>query len=209
MCCSCWAKRTVPPRRTTAAPETDMIKRFSAKFGARLCTAVLLSLWVMAPLRAGDAEAIPWDSLNAAEQHLLAPLSEQWDSLPPERQARLRSGARRWQNASPEEQERAKQRFEQWRELPPEHREELRERYQRFKTLPPEKQARIRDQYRWMGQLPPDIRDGLRNRLRELPPSERRQALYRLEEIRQLPEPRQHQVLRDWLEPQPGTDQTE
>lgn len=132
-----------------------------------------------------NVESVPWDSLDAATQSLLAGQRDGWDRLPAARQRVIADGAARQLAMSDTDQAAAQARYRTWRELPAEDRQRLRASWKRFRELTPEQQQALRDEYRRFLELPPERREATLDRWQQMSPEERRRAIQR----RQGPKP--------------------
>ncbi len=140
---------------------------------------LLLALFSVAYVHAGEPEGIPWEALTQQERQVLKPFAGQWDDFTPQRQQRLRKGARRWQEMDAGQRQRIKKRFKRWMELSPESRARIRERYLRFLSLPPGQRQQLRERYQRFQNLPPERRREIRRRWEKMTPAEQQHLLDR------------------------------
>lgn len=121
------------------------------------------------PPRARDADRQPlaWDSLNQAQQRLLAPFREQWATLPPERQHRLARNAVHWATLPADRQQHIRERLTRFANMTPAERDRLRANARAFHALPPAEQARIRAAFHRFRSLSPAEQKVLRERWRQ------------------------------------------
>ncbi|MGH8125817.1 MAG: DUF3106 domain-containing protein [Rhodanobacteraceae bacterium] len=121
-----------------------------------------------------DAHALPWSSLSAAQQRVLAPLQPQWNELHPQRQRRLASHALGWATLPPEHQQQIRKRLARWARMTPAQRHQLRENARAFRRLTPAERAKVRAAFRKYQSLSPAERRALRERWRKMTPQQRR-----------------------------------
>src|SRR6188768_782355 len=125
------------------------------------CLLAMGPLLIAVPVTAAEpvAQAIPWSSLNPAQQQTLSQFEPRWSQLPPERQLALSRGADRWGSMNDAQRERARDRFQRWRQLPEPRRQRARESWNQFQRLPPAEQARLREDFREFRQLLRELRN--------------------------------------------------
>lgn len=97
---------------------------------------------------ARNLEPLPWASLPAEEQQVLAPLQSEWHRLPGYQQRRLRAAARQYPRMQPEQQQRFQARVREWATMAPQQRKEARERFQGMQKLSEEQKREMRE--RWL-----------------------------------------------------------
>lgn len=101
---------------------------------------------------------MPWASLTADQQTVLAPLRTEWDSIEAPRKTKWLDLATRYRGLPPEEQRRVQERMVEWARLTPEARGRARLSFQESKQL-----SREEKQARWEAyqSLPDDERKAL------------------------------------------------
>jgi len=122
----------------------------------RALLALALSLACGAVLAQPRGKPVPWGSLTAEQQTVLAPLKGDWEKLDAERRQKWLGIAKRYPKMKPEAQARVQRRMQAWAMLTPEQRRQARENYKELaKTAPKEKRPNLREQWaEYQRQLP-------------------------------------------------------
>ncbi|MBI3369561.1 MAG: DUF3106 domain-containing protein [Burkholderiales bacterium] len=121
---------------------------------------------------AADARRLPWASLTAGQQTVLAPLRSEWDGIDAPRKTKWLDVATRYRGLPPEEQKRVQERMVEWARLTPEARGRARLSFQESKQLSREEKQSRWEAYR---SLPDDERKALA--ARSLPATKDKPAL--------------------------------
>lgn len=116
---------------------------------------------------------VPWTSLSAAQQQMLAPVHDQWNELHPERQHRLAEHALHWVTLPPKHQQKIQERLAHWADMTPTERRQLRENARAFRDLTPAERAKVSAAYRKFQSLSPAERRALHARWHAMPPTQR------------------------------------
>ena len=103
---------------------------------SRAIFAILVIVFLQAPAHSGEIAAKNWNELTAAQQTILAPLSDRWDALPAIQRSRILSSARRYPKMNEAQRERFLSRIPKWASLTPTQRDLARDRFQKFSSLP-------------------------------------------------------------------------
>lgn len=122
-----------------------------------------------------SAVAHPWDSLNASQRDMLAPLQKTWDTLSPRRQTHMLRRSEKWATLPAEKREEIREHIAHWQEMTPEQRKQARENRHKFDQLSPEQRAQLHATYEHFQQLPAAQRDQLMRQWHALPPQKRLQ----------------------------------
>lgn len=117
--------------------------------------------------------ALPWSSLSAEQQRMLAPVRNQWNQLHPARQQRLAAHARHWASLPPMHQRQIQKRLARWAAMSPAQRHQLRENARVFHNLTPDERARVSEAFKKFQALPPEQQHELRQRWHAMTPNER------------------------------------
>ena len=129
------------------------------QFSKWILLSVLLCSSIAAAFGADIAEGGPaWETLTAAQQQALAPLSKEWQQLPPNRKAKWLELAARYPRLSAERQQRLQQRMTEWARLSPEQRGQARTNFQEARRLSHEER---REQWEAYKALPKESKDAL------------------------------------------------
>lgn len=118
-------------------------------------------------------QPLPWSSLDAQQQRMLAPLQSQWAGMHPWRQHRLAEHALHWATLPVARQQEIQARIARWAAMTPEQRRELRENARAFHKLTPEQRAKVTDAYDRFQSLSPAERRALWERWRAAHPGAR------------------------------------
>lgn len=109
---------------------------------------------------------LPWSSLDAAQQRMLAPVAGEWAKMHPWRQHRLARHAAHWSTLPAERQQEIQARLAHWATMTPEQRRQLRDNARAFHDLTPAQQARVSDAFNRFQSLSPAERHALWERWR-------------------------------------------
>jgi hypothetical protein len=131
----------------------------------------------------------PWQSLDADQRAVLAPMQKDWDSLPPQRQQHMLEKAARWVKLPEAQREEIRQRITRWQQMSPAEREDARRNMRKFKDLTDEQREQLHAAFDRFRQLPPDQREALIQKWQKLSPAERQQSLHQLGPNSVLPPP--------------------
>jgi hypothetical protein len=89
----------------------------------------------------GGSKGAPWNTLNAAQKSVLAPLQNDWAGIDGQRQQKWLEMAARFPSMPAEEQTRIKERMAHWSQLTPTQRNLARQQFQEARELPPEQRS--------------------------------------------------------------------
>ncbi|GAB5606298.1 DUF3106 domain-containing protein [Sideroxyarcus sp. TK5] len=91
-----------------------------------------------------SACAEKWSELSAAQQQILAPLSDSWDNLPQSEHKSFIGVADAYPKLSPEKQQRLRAQIKDWAGLTMEQRHRAREKFSAFSKVPEEKREAVK-----------------------------------------------------------------
>ena len=117
--------------------------------------------------------ARPWNSLDATQRDLLAPLQADWNTLPPKRQAHLLRRAQRWSTLPAERRAAIRERITRWQQMTPQEREQARANRGKFRHMSPDQRKQLHATFEHFQQLPPAQRSKLIRQWRALTPEQR------------------------------------
>ena len=123
------------------------------------------------------AAARPWQSLDPAQQEVLAPLRGHWNEMPPRKQAHMLEKTERWLTLPPEQQDKIRDRIARWHAMTPEQRHLARENMRKFHELPPEQREQLHHAYQQFQRMPPAQREKLLRKWRSQTIEQRQQWL--------------------------------
>jgi hypothetical protein len=101
----------------------------------KICAA-LFAMFVAAGASAAGSSGVPWASLTAAQQQVLAPLQKDWTSIDPTRRQKWLEVAHKFDGMPADERERVQQRMADWARLTPAERTQARLQFQEVRQLP-------------------------------------------------------------------------
>lgn len=121
------------------------------------------------------AVAHPWNSLNATQRDMLAPLQKTWDTLSPRRQTHMLRRAERWASLPADKREKIRQHIAHWQQMTPQERQQARDNRRKFDQLSPAQRKQLHATYEHFQQLPAAQRDQLMHQWHALTPEQRLQ----------------------------------
>ena len=125
----------------------------------RALLALALSLACGVALAQARGKPVPWASLTAQQQTVLAPLKGEWEKLDAERRQKWIGIAKRYPKMSSNGQERVQRRMQAWAKLTPEQRREARENYKRLAKAREEKREPLSQRWAEYQALSPAERE--------------------------------------------------
>ena len=143
-----------------------------------LLAALLLACAAASAFAAPKDKSLPWASLTADQQQVLAPLAGEWDKqLTREQKVKWRGIAKRYPKMTPLGQKRVQTRMQKWAKLTPEQRWLAREQYRSIGKMAPDRREELRRHWAEYQSLPPHEKRMFDVPPNYMPPAERRQRV--------------------------------